>query len=89
MALFKFKCPECGFKQRLLLPNRPLGEFPCPNHEDLVMMETDNGINSLVVDRIDNGIMNKIVERPRDILDIKKDHSAKDGTAEKAPNELV
>jgi hypothetical protein len=53
------------------------------------MMETDNGINSLVVDRIDNGIMNKIVERPRDILDIKKDHSAKDGTAEKAPNELV
>jgi hypothetical protein len=72
MALYKYICPKCLSKRRVLADIRP-EEPKCK--VDGEPMITDIGGSTSVLDRLDNGVMTRVLERPRDYLELRHSHN--------------
>lgn len=79
MALFKWTCPTCKKQVRKLLSERPQAIQLCPVDGDVLI--EDINPSTQVLERLDNGVMVRPLERPRDAVELTKQHA--DSTKDK------
>lgn len=73
MALYKWNCSTCGKSSRKLLSEPPKdGSMVCECGQTMTL--TGSGFVT-VMDRLDNGLMPKVVERPKDAVELVQDHA--------------
>jgi hypothetical protein len=72
MALYKYICPKCGAKKRMLSDVRP--EIPVCLLDSTPMV-SDIGGSTSVIDTLDNGCMAKKVERYSNIHELRHSHA--------------
>lgn len=73
MALYNWKCLTCGKSSRKLLPEPPkTGSIVCECGQTMVLI--GSGFVT-VMDRLDNGLMPRVLERPKDAVELAQDHA--------------
>lgn len=72
MAIFQFKCPDCGVFSKILPTATP--SFPCKKCQKESPREFGDTTNHLR-EKIDTGSNEKPIERPVNITQLIRDHS--------------